>query len=60
MDTAHALTAIRSLTADAIRVRLDELDAESHSLRILLRAAIARERAAQKSAVAGRQPEAAR
>ncbi|HUY87528.1 MAG TPA: hypothetical protein VMV10_02220 [Pirellulales bacterium] len=60
MDAAHALSALRSLTADAIRTRLEEIDAEAHSLRILLRSAIARERAARNKAIVRQpQPEAA-
>lgn len=48
MDTAHALDALRSLTADDIRRRLADLEAEAQSLRTLLRAAVARERAQAK------------
>ncbi len=50
MDTADALAALRTLTPDAIRARLDELEAEAQSLRTLLRATLARERIAQRSA----------
>ena len=46
MDTTHALDALLSLTPDAIRRRLAELEAEAKALRTLLRAVIARERAA--------------
>lgn len=45
MDSTHAIEALRSLTADDIRLRLAELEAESQCLRTLLRAALARERA---------------
>jgi hypothetical protein len=38
MDATQAITAIRALSPDAIRQRLDELDAERKALLTLLRA----------------------
>jgi len=45
MDTTTALDALRSVSVDDLRRRLAELEAESRSLRTLLRSALARERA---------------
>jgi hypothetical protein len=48
-DTPHAPTdpvaLLATITTEDIRVRLDQLDAEQRALRVLLRSAIARERA---------------
>ncbi len=46
MDTTHALDALLSLTPDAITPRLAKLEVEAKGMRSLLRAVIARERAA--------------
>ncbi len=47
MDTATAdpVAMVDALNPDAIRSRLVELDRQSRALRVLLRAAVARERA---------------
>ena len=53
MDTSDAQTAIRTLTTldpDAIRGRLADLAAEEKALRVLMRAAVARERGQRKGA----------
>lgn len=50
MDTTHALAAIRALSADELRRRIDEIEAEAESLRTLLRAAAARERSLARAA----------
>jgi hypothetical protein len=39
------VTLLSHLPADAIRARMDELEAEQRALRVLLRSALARERA---------------
>jgi hypothetical protein len=49
-DLKKATSLIRNLSADQIRERLDELDRESKSLRVLLRSAAARERCRKKRA----------
>jgi hypothetical protein len=47
-DLEQATSLIRNLSVDQIRERLDELDRESKSLRVLLRSAAARERCRKK------------
>jgi hypothetical protein len=42
------VTLVDGLDPDAIRKQLDDLDRQSSALRVLLRAAIARKRAAQR------------
>lgn len=44
IDPAHILAQLAALGSDAIRQRMDVLDAELDGLRVLLRAALARER----------------
>ena len=46
MDAETLINELRRLTPDAIRARLAEIDAEAHALRLLLRAAIRAEHAA--------------
>jgi hypothetical protein len=47
---------IDSLDADAIRAQLEDLDRQERALRVLLRSAVARQRAQQRHRVAPEDP----
>ena len=49
MDTQKAKQVVESLKPDLLRQRLDELEAEEKALRVLLRAAVARDRQAARN-----------
>lgn len=51
MSTADATTIVESLDADAIRQRLEQLGREQDALRVLLRAARARQRGQRRDSL---------
>lgn len=55
MTTSKTLEVIRRLTADEIAARIEAIAEEERTLRVLLRAARARERAAREKLAAGKQ-----